>query len=226
MGRWHDARGVLDTLKRIDPGKTVGIQAWSVALGLAPPSYRSMVDSALRLVPPGPQADYAKALVEMLRGKVPEARRGIARALASRDTAMLAQPGHGLLLATDGWGAILQGDSVGGIRRMREGLASASGPNEENSYLRFQFALALAARPDTREEGIRWLKYGFDQQPLYLPLTDLALGHAYELGGQRDSAAQAYSRFVRLWDKADPEMQGRMREAREGLQQVSGDKPE
>jgi tetratricopeptide (TPR) repeat protein/TolB-like protein len=225
MGQWHEARAVLDTLRRIDPGKTLGIQAWAVALGLASPAYGSLVDSAVRAVPPGPEAEYAKAMRELLRSRVTEARQRIARALATRDTAMLSRPVHGLLVATDGWGAILQGDSVGGIRRMRDGLALASGPNEENAFLRLQFALALAARPESREEGIRWLKYGFDQQALYLPLTYLALGHAYELGGQRDSAVVAYNRFLRLWDKADPDLQGRVKEARAALQELSRERP-
>ena len=73
-------------------------------------------------------------------------------------------------------------------------------------------------------EGIRWLKYGFDLQPLYLPLTQLALGRTYEAAGQRDSAAVAYGRFLRFWDKADPELQGRVREAREALQELSGER--
>ena len=76
-----------------------------------------------------------------------------------------------------------------------------------------------------REEGIRWLRYGFDQQALYLPLTYLALGHAYELGGQRDSAVVAYNWFLRLWNKADPELQGRVKEAREAMQEVAGERP-
>src|SRR4051794_20243873 len=38
LGRWHEARGALDSLKSIDRGKALGIQAWSVALGLAPPA--------------------------------------------------------------------------------------------------------------------------------------------------------------------------------------------
>ena len=225
LGRWHEARAVFDSLKSIDRGKAISLEAWSVALGLAPPSLQGLVDSALRAVPPGPETDYAMALVAMVRGRVPDARRQLARALASRDTALLARPVHGLLVAADGWGAILQGDSVGGIRRMREGLALAAAPNEETSFLRLQFALAIAGRPESRAEGIRWLKYGFDQQPLYLPLTYLALGHAYELGEQRDSAAAAYSRFLKLWDKADPELQGRVKEARAGLQEVTRENP-
>jgi hypothetical protein len=114
---------------------------------------------------------------------------------------------------------------VGGIRRMREGLDLAAAPNEESVFLRLQLALTLAARPETRAEGIRWLRYGFNPEPLYLPLTFLALGRTYEAVGQRDSAAQAYSRFLRLWDKADPELQGRVREAKEGLHEVSGERP-
>src|SRR3954467_12620549 len=109
---------------------------------------------------------------------------------------------------------------------MREGLDLAAAPNEESAFLRFQLALALAARPETRAEGIRWLRYGFNPEPLYLPLSYLALGHAYEVGGQRDSAAAAYGRFLRLWDKADPEVQSRVREARDALQEVSRERPE
>jgi hypothetical protein len=102
----------------------------------------------------------------------------------------------------------------------------APGLGQESAFLRFQLALALAARPETREEGIRWLRYGFDMLPLYLPLTYLALGHTYEVAGQRDSAARAYSRFLRLWDKADPQLQGRVREAKEALQELSGERAE
>ena len=128
--------------------------------------------------------------------------------------------------AVDGWGMLLQGDSVAGIRRLRAGLDTAASPGttEETAFFRFQLGLALAARPETRAEGIRWLRYGFDFQPLYLPLTQLALGRTYEAAGQRDSAAMAYGRFVRLWDKADPELQGRVREAREALQELTGER--
>lgn len=104
---------------------------------------------------------------------------------------------------------------------MRGGLELSAAPNEESAFPRLQLALAMAARPETRAEGMRWLRYGFETLPLYKPLTFLALGHAYEAAGRRDSAAQAYSRFLRLWDKADPELQGRVREARAALQEVS-----
>jgi hypothetical protein len=127
------------------------------------------------------------------------------------------------MIAADGLGLILQGDSVAGIRRMRQGLdtAAAPGQGQETAFLRLQLALALAARPETRTEGIRWLRYGFDTSPMYKPLTVLALGHGYEAAGQRDSAAQFYRRFLRFWDKADPALQSRVQEARAGLHAVA-----
>jgi hypothetical protein len=45
------------------------------------------------------------------------------------------------------------------------------------------------------------------------------------LAGQRDSAAMSYSRFLRFWDKVDPELQGRVREVRERLQELTRERP-
>jgi tetratricopeptide (TPR) repeat protein len=227
LGRWREAGMVLDSLSRIDAQKAMGIQAWSVVLGLAPPSVSPVLDSAVKAVPPGPEADYGNAMLHMLRGRVAEGRRHFARALATRDSRLMTSEIRGLMISGDGLGLILQGDSVAGIRRMREGLDLAAAPNmaEESAYLRLQLALALAARPDSRAEGIQWLQYGFNFLPLYLPLTHLALGHAYEAAGQRDSAAVAYGRFLRFWDKADPELQGRVRETKEALQVLTRERP-
>lgn len=226
MGRWREAQVLVDSLKPLDPAKAMGIQAWSMALGLAPVRAH-FLDSLVGAFPPGPQADYAGALLHLFRGQVREGRSRIARALAARDSRLVPLEMRGLMEAVDGWGMLLQGDSVAGIRRLRAGIDTAASPGttEETSFFRFQLGLALAARPETRDEGIRWLKYGFDLQPLFLPLTPLALGHTYETAGDRDSAAQAYTRFLRLWDKADPELQARVREAREALQELTRERP-
>ena len=128
--------------------------------------------------------------------------------------------------AVDGWGMLLQG--LGGGHPAASGRArhgGLAGDDGGDLVFRFQLGLALAARPETRAEGIRWLKYGFDLQPLYLPLTQLALGRTYEAAGQRDSAAVAYGRFLRFWDRADPELQGRVREAKEALQELTREQP-
>ncbi|MEP7226328.1 MAG: serine/threonine-protein kinase [Gemmatimonadales bacterium] len=224
-GRWREAHVLLDSLRAIDPGKASGIQAWASVLGLTPSSANPFLDSVVKAMPPGPEAVYASAMLHVIRGQVSEGRRLLARTLGGRDSASIPTPIRGLMIAGDGWAALLQGDSLGGIRRMRVGLDLSAAPNEESAFPRLQFALALAARPATRDEGIRWLRYGFETLPLYKPLTLLALGHAYEAGGQRDSAAVAYGRFLRLWDKADPELQGRVREAKDAVQELTRERP-
>jgi serine/threonine-protein kinase len=225
LGRWREARVVADSLRSLDPGKAIEVQAWAIALGLAPSSAAGFLDSAVAAFPPGPEAEYGKAMLQLVRGQVAEGRRRLARALA--DSARMSPIDRGLMLAADGWGALMQGDSALGLRRLRSGLdqVAAPGTAEESAFLRLQLALAFAARNDTRAEGIRYLRYGFDYQPLYLPLIQLALARTYEAAGQRDSAAVAYSRFLRLWDKADPELQGRVREAREALQEITRERP-
>jgi tetratricopeptide (TPR) repeat protein len=223
-GRWKEAQVLLDSLRPLDPPKASGSAAWAVVLGLAPPSVAPVLDSVIHAMPPGPPAEYARGMVDVLQGRLGEGRRILGRALGTRDSS-IPEPIRGLMVAGDGWAQLLQGDSVGGIRRMREGLDLSASPNEETAFPRLQLALSLAARPATRAEGIRWLTYGFDMLPLYKPLTLLALGHTYEAAGARDSAKQAYSRFIRLWDKADPELQGRVREARSALQELTREGP-
>jgi hypothetical protein len=44
---------------------------------------------------------------------------------------------------------------------------------------------------------------------------------AYEAAGAADSAVMAYRRFIRLWDKADPELQDRVSEARAAAEDLS-----
>ena len=83
--------------------------------------------------------------------------------------------------------------------------------------LLLQWALALAARPETRAEGIRRLRYGFDFEPMVLPLTFYALGQAYEADGNRAESAHFYASFLRLWDRADPELQSWVRRAKEAV---------
>ncbi len=223
LGRWREAKVLVDSLGRLDPGQTRGVQAWAGALGLAPGISPAFMDSAVAALAPGPEAEYGRAMVQLLRGQVPEARSRLARVLA--DSARMSSFDRGLLVAADGWGGLMQGDTTRGLARLRSGLDQAAAPGvaAETAFLRLQLALALAARAETRAEGIRYLRYGFDNQPMFLPLLQLALGRTYEAAGQRDSAAVAYSRFLRFWDKADPELQGRVREARDALQVLAGE---
>ena len=224
LGRWRETQMLADSLSRLNRGMAVGVRAWAIALGLAPGSSAGFLDSALAVMRPGPEAEYARAMVDMRQGEVAEGRRRLARALA--DSARMSPVPRGRLLAADGWGALMQGDTALGLRRLRSGLDEAApGAAEDSGFLRLQLALALVAGNDTRAEGIQYLRYSFDYQPMYQPLIQLALGRTYEAAGQRDSAAAAYGRFLRFWDKADPELQGRVKEAREALQELARERP-
>jgi tetratricopeptide (TPR) repeat protein len=224
LGRWRETLVLADSLSRHNRGMAVGVRAWAIALGVAPGSSAGFLDSALAAIRPGPEAEYGRAMVQMGRGEVVEGRRRLARALA--DSARMPPVPRGRLLAADGYGALLQGDTALGLARLRSGLDQAApGAAEQSGFLRLQLALALAAGKDTRAEGIRYLTYGFDYQPMYLPLIQLALGRTYEAAGKPDSAAMAYGKFIRFWDKADPELQGRVREARDALQELTRERP-
>jgi hypothetical protein len=108
------------------------------------------------------------------------------------------------------------------MRRGIEALGLQGGPIISGA-VRLQFALGLASQAATRQEGIRLLENGFDNDLLLTPLTFLALGRAYEAAGNRPAAADAYAQFLRLWDKADPKVQGRVQQAKDGLVRVTGE---
>jgi tetratricopeptide (TPR) repeat protein len=226
LGRVREARIVADSLAAIAPDRAAGLLGWSTALGLIPRSSRiPLLDSVAGALPAEAEGTYVRAVGAIVQGQPAEARRQLDRALANRDSAALRPQMRGLFLATSGWASLAEGDSAAGLARLREGLdlAAAPGAEEETSFLRFQLALALAGRETTRREGIRRLRDGLDLQGLFIPLSFLALGRAWEAAGDVDSAAFAYGRFVRLWDKADPELQGRVAEAREALRRLTAE---
>jgi hypothetical protein len=172
------------------------------------------------------KAALAEAVESMIRGRTEEAMGKVSRGVALPDRTSDSTRNLGLLEATRGWARLAQGDTAGGIEDLRSGLARTVGTNsaEITGFLRFQLALALAADQDTRQEGINRLRYSFDNASFYLlPLADLALARTYEAAGKPDSAALAYGRFIRLWDKADPELQGRVVDAREALQRLTAE---
>ena len=230
LGRLREARALVDTVAAISPGAAAGLLGWPVALGLAPSSGdRTRMDSLLardRSENESPQmAAYMDAIRAVAQGRTEEAVSRATDAIRAPISTEDSTRSRGLLRAAIGWARLVQGDTTTGISDLRTGLSVTGGPQgAASTFLRFQLALALSADPRTRAEGITHLRYGFNGTAFsLLPLTYLVLGRTYEAADKPDSAALAYGRFLRLWDKADPELQGRVSEAREALARLTAE---
>jgi eukaryotic-like serine/threonine-protein kinase len=230
FGRLHEVQSLVDTVAALSPGAAAGLLAYPMVLGLAPRSFGgARLDSLMARDPDAAisprRTAYVAATRAIVRGQTEEAIRKASEGMKLPDASPDSTLNRALLKATAGWARLIRGDTAGGIDQLRSGLAESGRPNtNETAFLRFQLALALAADEDTREEGISRLRFSFDNTAVYLvPIAYLALGRTYEAAGKTDSAAMAYGRFVRLWDKADPELQGRVTEAREALERLTSE---
>ena len=98
-----------------------------------------------------------------MRGRVPEGRRRIARALTPKALQSTPEDIHGLLVAADGWGLLLQHDSAAGIARLRSGLDLEAAPGTWEKPPIFAINLRSRLRPErlpaTRDSRF---SYGFD----------------------------------------------------------------
>ena len=220
----NEALPLIDSLMSIAPGPAAGAIVGPIGLGSRRDPWRTPAGRLMASAPAGALERYGRALLALSRGDVAAGRREVQAGLALGDT--IGPTMRGMLTATGGWASLVAGDTAGGVRQLRQGIGELSGPFAApmSAFLRFQLALALSARPETRDEGIRWLRFAFDDPQNYLiPLTYLALGRAWDAAGQRDSALYAYGKFVRFWDKADAPLQGRVKEAREAMARLSAE---
>jgi hypothetical protein len=230
FGRLREARALVDTVAAISPGAAAGLLGGPVALGLVSSlSGGTRVDSLVALDKAEIESPQGAAYVDVVRavveGRTEEGVKLATEAIRAHPTTADSTRSRGMLRAAMGWARLVQGDTGAGIFDLRTGLSVTGGPQSgATAFLRFQLALALSAEPRTRAEGISHLRYGFNGSGVYLlPLTYLALGRTYEAADKPDSAALAYGRFLRLWDKADPELQGRVSEAREALTRLTAE---
>ncbi|MBA3258194.1 MAG: hypothetical protein H0T68_01855 [Gemmatimonadales bacterium] len=226
LGRVEEAGLLADSLAAIAPAEAGRRFRWPIVLGMAPdPRDSARIDSLARSQPDGSMAEYVQAVIGLSRGQVGAVRRRLADRLRVPDTSAADAIGRGQLTTVLGLADLMAGDSALGLRRLEEGLEAAAAPRSRGptTFIRFQQALALSSGQATRREGIQRLRHSFDSEPLFLPLSYLALGQAYEAAGESDSAAFAYGRFLRLWDKADPVFQDRIVEARDALQRLTAE---
>jgi TolB-like protein len=225
LGRFAEARRLADSLGPAAQQSAGAIYVFPVVLGIAPPGWADSTITLVSKIPiTSPFLGFVVAETYLGHGDVARGGRIIDSLLAS-DTTKYPDFFRGILVAGRGWKMMAAGDTAGGISELRRGvevMGNQGGP-VLNAPLRLQLALALASQASTRQEGIRLLENGFGNDLGILPLTFLALGRAYEAAGNRPAAAEAYSQFLRLWDKADPKVQSRVQQAKEGLIRVTGE---
>jgi tetratricopeptide (TPR) repeat protein/TolB-like protein len=227
LGRLDDAKVLTDSLVALNREFGLSARLQPVFAGLLPAdSVRDVVAIVERAPLRYPPVALTRASVDLARGNHAAAKRVLDEAL--RQTGELYTPEFkALIRAYRGWAEVVAGDTAGGLQRIEQGLRESGnlGISWASSNLRFQYAGILASRQQTRDKGIALLRNTFNTGPdiMYLPLTFLLAARALEDGGRRAEAAEAYGQFIRLWKNADPWLQGRAEEAREGLKRVTGE---
>ncbi|MEO8138274.1 MAG: protein kinase [Gemmatimonadota bacterium] len=225
MGRFREAAAFYDTLAKINPDQAWGILLWPRMAGFAPPEYQPPQLAGFDQAPiRNPFQAYMRAVIELNAGDRAGGTRRIDSLLTHR-TPNMPPKFWSMVEAAKGWTVMTAGDTAGGMTQMRTSLeAVGSGWNPWlTAPLRLQLATALALRPENRDQGRRLLQYGFVTDVGVAPISQYALGRAEEAAGNRTAAAEAYGRFLKLWEKADSMAQPRVTEVREALKRVTGE---
>src|SRR4029453_2311605 len=187
LGRFAEARRLADSLGPAAQQTAGAIYVFPVVLGIAPPDYADSTIALVSKIPiNSPFLGFVVAETYLGHGDVARGGRIIDSLLAS-DTTKYPDFFRGALVAGRGWKMMAAGDTVGGIAQMRRGIEALGlqGGPIISGAVPLQFALGLASQAATRQEGIRLLENGFDNDLLLTPLTFLALGRAYEAAGNR-----------------------------------------
>ncbi len=225
LGRLQEASAVFDTLNKVNQDAAYSILLWPLMAGFAPKEYlpaqlAGMADAPVR----NAYHAYLKAVIRMNSGRQADAVHLLDSLLANR-TPNFPPQFWAMVDAARGATMITAGDTVPGVARMRASLENVgSGWNRfMTAPLRLQLASTLASRPESRAQGIALLKYGFNSDLGAVPLAQYALGRVEEAAGHKPEAAEAYGRFLALWDKADPMLQPRVTEVREALKRLTAE---
>ena len=219
LGRLAEARAIADSIRPKNQQLAGAITMTPMLGGFAPDSSVDRMLSQIQGLPQqNPFSLYLQAAFLLMRKDVERAA-PLVRRLSAMDTAQIPRPVRGVPTALAGWLALARGDTTAGLQQIEAGMrqAGAGHSTKITTPLRIQWALALAARPATRAEGIRRLRHGFDSDPEFIPISFYYLGRLHEAAGEKEEAVQAYGQFIRLWNKPDPLVAGRLEEAKRAL---------
>ena len=233
VGRMCEARAAVSDMTSL-PNAELNVAILPVIGGYAPPGYadslarevNAMLDSVAReqrARSTNPFELYFRALFLLGSGDADSAE-VILNASRDIDPESFQGPAFifDLIEAARGAIQIERGDTAGGLAKMRTAMTN-SGVGDGNfpsSPLRFREAMVLAARPSTRQEGMMLLEQAFSFDPQFAALSQLGLARAYEAEENYSAAADAYTVFLKFWEKADPAYRPQIDQVREALARV------
>jgi tetratricopeptide (TPR) repeat protein len=155
----------------------------------------------------GRSGDHATAVDQL--------RIGAERFLAEGDSAN-ARFARGAALALSGQGLWRRGDSERALQRLTEGQRQASPSRKAvNEMIRWWLGELLLEMKRPQEAALYYESFWND------PFAAYRLGPIYEQIGDPAKAREAYALVASAWSDADPELQGRAREARAAVQRLT-----
>jgi class 3 adenylate cyclase/tetratricopeptide (TPR) repeat protein len=126
---------------------------------------------------------------------------------------------EGLIQGADGYAAWRRGETEKAetLLRVAQHEATGLGPASNPNFV-LRYWLGMLALEDNRPtEAQRYFaSYFWNERSL---VAD-RLGQAYEAGGEREKAREAYELFVAAWENADPALQPRVQTARQALHRL------
>ncbi|MGH7525163.1 MAG: tetratricopeptide repeat protein, partial [Gemmatimonadales bacterium] len=250
-GRWRAASASLDSARTLDPVGVVGHAGLLHAMPLLPipAAQLQKVHAAIAATTPGRTLDsgiqsyagddtlqaaireYTLGLLDARLGRMDEARR---RAAALERIGRDSAPGMADAFAATiraqvhlAAGAAARADAeLNGTRWMPRSRAILTfSPLLGLRHERFLRAEALD-RLGRHEQALGWLASFAEHSAsgrIYLAPAHFRRGEILERLGRGKEAAAAYQRFVALWDRADPEFQVLVTEARRRIAQLTSE---
>ena len=186
------------------------------------------LDAALALYPLSslPEADrpyFSVARAYTTAGRPDRARVIVEQMLAVRDTTLLRDL-QGTAHRLRGEIALAEGNPEVALAEFRQVDMLPDGPRTSNGdvvFMALARAFDAASQPDSAiayfERYLTTPSVSRANDAIYLAGTYKRLGELYEARGDRAMAASAFTRFVELWQDADPEVQPKVTSVRERL---------
>ncbi|HET7693991.1 MAG TPA: adenylate/guanylate cyclase domain-containing protein [Gemmatimonadota bacterium] len=121
----------------------------------------------------------------------------------------------GLIQGADGYAAWRRGETEKAETLLRIAQRQATGPDGYDTNFVLRYWLGMLALEDDRPADAQ--RYFASYFWTVRSLVADRLGQAYEAGGEREKAREAYELFVQAWENADPVLQPRVEAARQAL---------